>query len=361
MKKVIFNVIIPVYNGENTVSRAINSVLEQTYKNVRIILVDDGSTDKSGMICDEYAANYDNIEVLHTSNQGVTSARNNGIRAVKEGYIAFLDADDYLDSNLFSEAGSIIEKYDPDCLDFGFKYVSKSGEILETLNNIEKNVLLNKQYIMDKILPPLLNLVDDKSNFIYDFAVNKIYKKSIIDENHIAFIHGRRIWEDRPFVIDYVSNCNTFYSLYLMPYNYVDTPFSLSRRFTCELFDVILENYILYKTKFGNIYDFETKYVYDYWCNAFVNMLKKSLSQNVVSQEEVKIKIIDIFSNTEVISLFSKRIAKDSDERAISQCILNGEIEKLIQYCKKALRKNHKKATIRMILSKLKNKITFPQ
>ena len=98
----LISIIIPVYNAGKHLSKCIDSVLAQTHKNLEIILVDDGSTDTSSQICDEYAAKDTRIKVIHQRNQGVSSARNAGLKATTGQYIGFVDADDYIDSDMYS-------------------------------------------------------------------------------------------------------------------------------------------------------------------------------------------------------------------------------------------------------------------
>ena len=95
------SVIIPVYNVEKYISRCLDSILNQSYKNVEIIIINDGSTDKSGLICDEYSKRYDNIRVFHKENGGVSSARNLGITVAKGEYITFADPDDFLNKDMY--------------------------------------------------------------------------------------------------------------------------------------------------------------------------------------------------------------------------------------------------------------------
>ena len=90
----LISVIIPVYNVEKYLHRCLDSVIEQTYKNLEVILIDDGSTDHSGEICDDYAAKDVRIHVIHQENQGVSAARNKGLDNVKGEYITFVDSDD---------------------------------------------------------------------------------------------------------------------------------------------------------------------------------------------------------------------------------------------------------------------------
>ena len=97
----LITVIVPVYNKVNYVTRCIDSILAQSYKNLQVILVDDGSTDGSSDICDEYAAKDSRVEVVHKKNGGLSSARNCGIRIAKGEYVGFVDADDYIDVEMY--------------------------------------------------------------------------------------------------------------------------------------------------------------------------------------------------------------------------------------------------------------------
>lgn len=103
MSKPYLSIIVPIYNVESYLEKCICSVIAQSYENLEIILVDDGATDSSGVICDKYAEIDSRIRVLHTCNGGVSEARNNGLKIAKGEYIAFVDSDDYLlDNNIYS-------------------------------------------------------------------------------------------------------------------------------------------------------------------------------------------------------------------------------------------------------------------
>ena len=109
-KNIFISVIIPVYNVEKYLRKSINSILEQSYKNYEIILIDDGSTDSSGLICDEYSKKHCFIKTFHKKNGGLSSARNYGIDKSSGNYICFLDSDDWYSDNAFEEfeEGAII-------------------------------------------------------------------------------------------------------------------------------------------------------------------------------------------------------------------------------------------------------------
>ena len=113
MKKI--SIIVPVYQAEKYISKCIESIVNQTYKNLEIILVDDGSTDRSGEICDEYGKKDNRIVVVHNKNKGVSVARNCGLDIATGDYITFVDSDDYIDLQMYSEMMKVVEKYSCDC------------------------------------------------------------------------------------------------------------------------------------------------------------------------------------------------------------------------------------------------------
>lgn len=113
-KEPLISVIIPVYRVERFLSRCIDSVIEQTYKNLEIILVDDGSPDRCGDICDEYVCKDQRIKVIHKENGGVSSARNAGLDIAKGAYVTFIDSDDYWDKHYMDEMLRLLRKHDAD-------------------------------------------------------------------------------------------------------------------------------------------------------------------------------------------------------------------------------------------------------
>ena len=130
------SIVVPVYNLENYLKKCIDSITNQTYKNIEVVLVDDGSTDGSGNICDDYAANDERIVVIHKSNAGVSEARNTALAAATGDYIAFCDADDYLESDYIEKMLDGIVRYGADIAACGLymdyekktKVVSSGGD-----------------------------------------------------------------------------------------------------------------------------------------------------------------------------------------------------------------------------------------
>ncbi len=137
----MISVIVPVYNVEKYLSRCIDSILNQTYTDYELILVDDGSTDNSGKICDDYAEKKSNIKVIHQKNGGLSSARNTGTDNSKGSYITFIDSDDLVSNTYLETLFELLKKYDADisCCDFSFFY--DESEIVNEQNNILEKCL----------------------------------------------------------------------------------------------------------------------------------------------------------------------------------------------------------------------------
>lgn len=176
-----YSVIIPVYNVENYLSRCIDSLLTQNYSDLEILLIDNGSKDQSGQICEDYADQFSNITAYHIPNKGVSSARNFGLARAKGEFICFVDADDYLVGNLFSDVENQLDS-ELDLLVFSY------------YNSIEKN--LSEIARSANILP--IKGKKEKSEFIALFQElfltdmmytvwNKIYRREFLEKHQIVF------------------------------------------------------------------------------------------------------------------------------------------------------------------------------
>lgn len=335
------SIIIPIYNVENFLRRTIESLLNQTVQDFEIVLVDDGSTDGSGKICDEYAEKYSNIHVARRVNGGLSAARNTGASAARNEYILFLDADDYLDSDTVEKIETVIEHHAPDCICFGWRYITAEGSQPDAIPNLNKNTLLDQKYIHEVILPPMLNLKKDEEHFIYDFAVNKVYKRSIINEHQIQFDETRRIWEDRPFVVEYLKYCNTFYCMDRACYNYVQTVGSLSSKYYLNFFDIVLANFHNYVKWYGEEYDFDTEYVNTYWCHSIENIVFRSLQQTK-DQAQIRENIRKVFADPQVIHWYAMRTPQNDWEKKASLLVGQKRYAELLELYQTQLNKREK-------------------
>ena len=132
------SVIVPVFNSQKYLHRCISSILNQTHKELQLILVDDGSTDDSGRICDSFAENDSRIIVIHQSNVGVSEARNRGLEVATGDFITFVDSDDYIESIMYEELIRLLVKYNADISHCGYKRVDAEGVVLKEVNGTHR-------------------------------------------------------------------------------------------------------------------------------------------------------------------------------------------------------------------------------
>ena len=187
-----YSFIIPVYNAEDVVGRCIESVLQQTFTDFEVILVDDGSTDSSGNVCDKYAANDTRIIVVHKPNEGVSSARNFALNGVRGQYIVFVDSDDYIEPDYLET----LEEKPTDLKILGYKIEDETG-------NIKKIHQYENYYIKDLNKDRLIEIFDEGDlNYIW----GKCFRADIIKEYNIKFDMNVSLAEDTLFVLEYIKH-----------------------------------------------------------------------------------------------------------------------------------------------------------
>ncbi len=196
------SVIIPVYNVEKYLERSVYSIINQTYGNIEIILVDDGSTDGSGRLCDVLAQKDGRIRVLHKNNGGLSSARNAGLEMAEGTYIYFLDSDDYVRNNLLEDC--IHNIGDAGLISFGYEAVDEHDNKLGSME-FSKGVyqLTTEEETLRFISQQLF-----KYRVAWS-AWSKVFRMSVIRENDLRFVDNNKIFaEDILFVIMYLLCCD---------------------------------------------------------------------------------------------------------------------------------------------------------
>lgn len=213
MKKV--SVIVPVYNVEKYLRKCVESIKNQTYQNLEIILVDDGSTDNSGALCDELSLTDKRITVLHKENGGLSDARNAGMDISSGDCIGFVDSDDYVDEDFIEILVNNLEKYDADASCCRYTDVWEGGKAEPVGNDnsilIFEGVEALKEYLYGKTLDP--------------FVWNKLFKAELLgnqqySNNHFRFIKGI-LGEDNPFCIELFKRTNKVVLVGKSKYNYL--------------------------------------------------------------------------------------------------------------------------------------------
>ena len=147
----MISIIVPVYKVEKYIRRCVDSILSQTYQNTEVLLIDDGSPDSSGDICDEYAEKDIRVRVFHKENGGVSSARNLGLKEAKGDYIGFVDADDYISPNMYDTLIRVIEKEKSDIAICGYQKENDNGSF-EPYHKEKINCLFSKEEMISNLL-----------------------------------------------------------------------------------------------------------------------------------------------------------------------------------------------------------------
>lgn len=195
------SIIVPVYNVELYIEDCLNSLLNQTYSNYEIILINDGSTDNSIEICSKY--NDKKIKIYNQNNKGVSIARNVGISLATGQYIMFVDADDMVSEKYIENLIKSIEETNTDMVVCG--YTKEKAELVNKKNSQEiKGEIINANTMLENMM---------ENNLQEGYLWNKIFKKSIINDNSLEFKEGVNVWEDLYFVIEYLSKSDKIFAI----------------------------------------------------------------------------------------------------------------------------------------------------
>ncbi len=202
----IISIIVPVYNTEKYLARCIDSILSQTHKNIELILVNDGSSDSSGEICDRFSSDDSRIKVIHKENGGVSSARNVGLKAATGTYIMFCDSDDKLPETAVEDLLKAVAATDSDLILGGFQSETIGSNTLTVEYQLSRhNLTLKKEEYSHGFTS-----IWEENNMLS--ACGKLFKKSIIDRYSLSFDITKVVLEDGSFVVDYLNVINSISS-----------------------------------------------------------------------------------------------------------------------------------------------------
>lgn len=267
----LITIIVPVYNSEKTLDKCINSILEQTFHEWELLLINDGSTDRSGKLCDEYASKDQRIKVFHKENGGVCSARNLGINNAKGKWITFCDSDDYVDEdwlNLFveniSHEKSLIAQ---------FYKVSGKGPY-----NFSHDIIS-----FNDIYYGLCEMYDKK---ILGYVWNKLFNSEIINSNYIRFNEIFYFREDEDFVLKYLRYIDCLTVVYKGAY-YYNMPDLSTKYLSIDNFYVSLSMYSSIKKLIKNVND----RIYLKYLTELTNAFFATFDNSSISDKECIIRI----------------------------------------------------------------------
>ena len=209
--KPLISVIVPVFKAETTIRRCVESLLDQTYPNLEIILVDDGSPDASGVICDEYAKKYSNVRVIHKENGGPASARDCGIESASGEYIGFADSDDYAYPQMFEHLWNALQSAGTELAICGFDCVNIDESVVEeyaSYNPIPQGIFSAKE-----LLPKIVQT----NGWAYVVPWNKLYHRNLIDS---SFFPIGKYYEDEYGIAQLIYRAKTIVCLSSSEYHY---------------------------------------------------------------------------------------------------------------------------------------------
>lgn len=211
----LVSIIVPVYNSSSCLHYCVDSILKQSYRKIEVMLVDDGSTDGSGKLCDDYAKSDHRINVLHTQNCGVSAARNTGINSSIGEFILFVDSDDSLETYAVH---ALVEGYNQSHADLVVGAFNKvmNGSIISQHIGFTDNKLLTKNDLVSYTMSYLLN---PRRNQMLMSSWAKLFRSAIIRNNNIRYNTELRTTEDLAFNFDYLKNVATAYFINTIIYN----------------------------------------------------------------------------------------------------------------------------------------------
>jgi len=214
----LVSVIVPIYNSEKYLRRCIESIINQSYKNIEIILINDGSTDNSGEICDAYALDDKRIRVIYTKNNGPAAARNIGIENSKGSFIFFIDADDFIENNALNLLVESYNQHKADIVVGSFNKIRNSNSVYGHNGVFSSSKLLTKQDIIDYAR---CYLKKPNRFTLFAYSWGRLFKSSIIKNNNLLFNSDLHTFEDVAFNFEYLNCTNEVFFLKEAIYNHL--------------------------------------------------------------------------------------------------------------------------------------------
>lgn len=213
------SIIVPVYNAEKTIGRCIDSILNQEYKDFELLLVDDGSTDGSGAICDARADRDGRVRVFHQANAGVSASRNLALDHAKGTYLQFLDSDDWITTDATRSLVRGMEGGPCDMVVSDFYRVV--GDRVSQKGDIEEDGIMTREEYA-------AHMMENPADFYYGVLWNKLYRRSIVEKHHLRMDPEISWCEDFMFNLEYIRYAEFFRAIQIPIYYYVKTKGSLA-------------------------------------------------------------------------------------------------------------------------------------
>lgn len=289
----LVSIIVPVYNVEHYLTDCILSLLNQSYNNIEIILVDDGSSDSSGEICDQFEEKDARIKVIHKENAGLGYARNSGLDIAQGEYVTFIDSDDMADKNLVENLMRAAHDNRADTCIGGFKRITENGQI--TFQERYQSKVYKGLEVYQKLFARMLGSDIDKRDAIRMSVWNVLYSMKIISENNIRFPSERvLISEDIIWDSEYYRYSRCAVIIESTAYNYRVTPGSLTQKYKPNKFEMICDLYNVLSKKIENNSDMKLRLQRQFFVNLrdCIHQERRDISNNYKSVYKERMKLI---------------------------------------------------------------------
>ena len=301
----MISVIVPVYKTEQYLERCVDSILNQTYENIEVILVDDGSPDKCSEICDRYANKDRRVKVIHKKNGGVSTARNEGLDIVTGDYVTFVDSDDYIECDMYEKMLSKAVEYECDVV--MCDCIKDYAEHSQIYTHNIRSGFYDYQQLLNEYYPHLLMM----ENVEYPASISNvtILWKSTLNTKDMRYEPNIRFSEDLLFGAKLLRKARSFYYMKGEAlYHYVFNESSASHTFADDKWDDYNRLYECIKKEFSNDPSFDFSYQIDLCILFFVyNTIGEIYSLNCSSLEKQN-RILEVLNTKNVEDLF-KRIS----------------------------------------------------
>lgn len=219
--KDLISVIIPIYNKEKYLDNCLKSIINQSYKEIEIILINDGSTDSSEEICKRYKSKDNRIKLISTENRGAASARNTGIENAVGKYLSFIDADDYIENTFYETMLDLIKTHNAQIAECGFERITEGEKYTFPKKNQETRVMTRKEALIE------LYGKDDKEHVKTVIMCNKLFESNLF--KNIRYISGRII-DDETIIYRLIEQCKRIVETNDILYGYVQSSNSIMRK-----------------------------------------------------------------------------------------------------------------------------------